>query len=245
MSGDRAPAGGSRFAFSLILILVFYIFIEVCLFIVLGFMPPNYTFSAYTKPCEKFDPASMLINYAGPAFSFTYYSFDNILDDQDFDLRIDYDMNTFDDPGDSSLGLPPGLKYSDVFKDKIVLIGSSMHELHDNFPTPFLEHRNREGLDESGMYLVAQLDRAQIDVIGRLQGERRLRPFRVTMRVCASTASTAATTSTVSVCSQRAFLPGRRGRHPAYRHAPAPKKRLAPPRRQSPRNTPSVLCRPC
>jgi len=94
---------------------------------------------------RKFDPASMLINYAGPAFSFPYYPFDNILDDQGFALREDYDMNVFDDPGDSTQGIPPGLKYSGILKDKIVLIGSSMHELHDNFPTPFLEHRNREG----------------------------------------------------------------------------------------------------
>lgn len=94
---------------------------------------------------EKFDPSSMLINFAGPAFSFPYYSFDNILDDADFDLREEFDLNTFDDPGDTTLGIPPGLKYSGVLKDKIVLIGSTMHELHDNFPTPFLEHRNRSG----------------------------------------------------------------------------------------------------
>ena len=93
----------------------------------------------------KFDPASMLINFSGPAFSFPYYSFDTILDDKDFDLRADFDMNAFDDPGDSTLGLPAGLKYSGSLKGKIVLIGSSMHELHDNFPTPFMEHRNNSG----------------------------------------------------------------------------------------------------
>ncbi len=93
----------------------------------------------------KFDPASMLINFSGPAFSFPYYSFDTILDDKDFSLREDFDMDAFDDPGNPALGLPPGLKYSGVLKGKIVLIGSSMHELHDNFPTPFMEHRNSSG----------------------------------------------------------------------------------------------------
>ncbi len=93
----------------------------------------------------KFDAGSMLVNYVGPAFSFPYYSFDNILDDKDFNLREEYDMDTFDSQGDSTVGLPPGLKYSGLLKDKIVLIGATMHELHDNFPTPFLEHPNASG----------------------------------------------------------------------------------------------------
>ncbi len=98
-----------------------------------------------TLQIPKFDASSMLVNYVGPAFSFPYYSFDNILDDKDFDLREDYDMDTFDSQGDSTVGLPPGLKYSGLLKDKIVLIGATMHELHDNFPTPFLEHHNASG----------------------------------------------------------------------------------------------------
>jgi len=93
----------------------------------------------------KFDAGSMVINFLGPAFSFQYYSFDNILDDKNFNLREGYDTNIFDAPGDSALGLPPGLKYSGRFKNKIVLIGATMHELHDNFPTPFLDHRNTSG----------------------------------------------------------------------------------------------------
>ncbi len=93
----------------------------------------------------KYDRATMLINFYGPAYSFTYYSFDNVLDDQQTDLVEDYDIDAFDDPGDSTLGIPPGLLYSGALKDKIVLIGSTLPELHDNFPTPFLESQTREG----------------------------------------------------------------------------------------------------
>ncbi len=87
----------------------------------------------------KYDPSSMLVNFIGPAYSFPNYSFDNILDTEDFDLLEDYDLDSFDDPGDPEFGISPGLKYSGILKDKIVLIGSTMQELHDNFPTPFLD----------------------------------------------------------------------------------------------------------
>ena len=94
----------------------------------------------------KFDNYSMLINYAGPAYTFPVYSFDNVLDDAEFDLLYEYDVDTFDDPGDEDLGLPPGLLHSGILKDKIVLIGSTMQELHDDFPTPFLEVRDEVGV---------------------------------------------------------------------------------------------------
>ncbi len=93
----------------------------------------------------KFDARSMLINYYGPPFYYPYYSFDNVLDDQEVDLVEEYDIDAFDDPGDSTLGIPPGLLYSGDLKDKIVLIGSTMQELHDNFPTPFLQQVSEEG----------------------------------------------------------------------------------------------------
>jgi adenylate cyclase len=93
----------------------------------------------------KNNPLSMLINFKGQAFSMPYYPFDNILDDEDFDLLEDFDMDIFSDSGDVELEIEPGLKYSGKLKNKIVLIGATMQELHDNFPTPFLEFRSQDG----------------------------------------------------------------------------------------------------
>jgi adenylate cyclase len=93
----------------------------------------------------KINSYSSIINYVGPSGSFPRYSFDSVLDDVDFDLIIDYDLDSFDDPGDEELGLPPGLLASGKLKDKIVLIGSTVVEHHDDFPTPFLQTRDEEG----------------------------------------------------------------------------------------------------
>jgi len=93
----------------------------------------------------KINSYSSIINYAGPSGTFPRYSFDSVLDDIDFDLIIDYDLDSFDDPGDEELGLPPGLLVSGKLKDKIILIGSTVVEHHDDFPTPFLQTRDDEG----------------------------------------------------------------------------------------------------
>jgi len=106
-------------------------------------LPDKFIFGPYEIP--KYNSYSTLINYIGPARTFPHYSFDAVLDDVDFDLREEYDLDVFDDPGDPDLGLPPGLLFSGQLKDKIVLIGYTMQELHDEFPTPFLEARDSEG----------------------------------------------------------------------------------------------------
>jgi len=76
----------------------------------------------------------MRINFTGPAGTFPKYTFDSVIDDERFDLG-DFDLDYFS----------TSLLMTDIFKDKIVLIGSTVSELHDNFPTPFFEFKDREG----------------------------------------------------------------------------------------------------
>jgi adenylate cyclase len=102
-------------------------------------------FQLDTFKIPKINSYSTLINYAGPAGTFPQYSFDAVLDDKDFNLIEEYDMDAFDDSGDVVNGIPPGLLYSGVLKDKIVMIGATMKELHDDFPTPYLEVRDAQG----------------------------------------------------------------------------------------------------
>jgi adenylate cyclase len=106
-------------------------------------LPDKFKLGPFEIP--KYNSYSTFINYAGPAHTFPFYSFDAVLDDSNFDLREEYDIDAFDDPGDPDLGIPPGLLYSGKLKDKIVLIGATMQELHDEFPTPFLETRDSKG----------------------------------------------------------------------------------------------------
>ncbi len=76
----------------------------------------------------------MRINFTGPAGTFPKYTFDSVIDDERFDLG-DFDLDYFS----------TSLSMTDIFQDKIVLIGSTVSELHDNFPTPFFEFKDREG----------------------------------------------------------------------------------------------------
>lgn len=79
-----------------------------------------------------YDKSTMLINFAGPEGTFPVYSFESVIDDTTFDLGDDNDLDYFEE-----------LLAEEVFKGKIVLIGSTVAEFHDNFPTPFLNFKGQ------------------------------------------------------------------------------------------------------
>lgn len=85
-----------------------------------GFQYGDFNISTY-------DESTMLINFSGPEGTFPAYSFESVIDDTSFFLGEDDDLDYFEE-----------LLSEGIFEDKIVLIGSTVAELHDNFPTPFL-----------------------------------------------------------------------------------------------------------
>jgi adenylate cyclase len=69
-----------------------------------------------TYTIKKYDSLpSTFINYYGPAYSFRMISYEQVVDDEGLELLLD----------------------TGVLKDKIVLIGATVSELHDAFSTPF------------------------------------------------------------------------------------------------------------
>ncbi len=68
------------------------------------------------------------LNYYGPAKTFTHYSYSSVIDDSATVM-----------PGYQGIELDEfyGLLDAGVFRDKTVLVGATIDELHDQFPTPF------------------------------------------------------------------------------------------------------------
>ncbi len=93
----------------------------------------NGDFVARSQRIPKIDFNSMLINYRGPAGTFPTYSFEEVLDDKNFDLGPDEDSDAFEIH-----------KRAGTFRDKIVYIGASAEVLHDNKLTPFFSYQGVE-----------------------------------------------------------------------------------------------------
>ncbi|MBU2494477.1 MAG: CHASE2 domain-containing protein [Bacteroidetes bacterium] len=88
-------------------------------------------FTLAGKKIPKFDESHMLINFYGPARTFPHIKLIDVLDDKDFnttdEIEFDEKINTWDNDD-------YGILHTGVFKDKIVIIGSTMPEDKDIFP---------------------------------------------------------------------------------------------------------------
>ena len=124
------------------------------------------------KPFNK--EASLLINYYGPTSSmfntFSTYSLSQVIDSEDYNLSsLEEDDNWIDKYiNDNS----PFYKYFGIqkspFKDKIVIIGSSLDEDNDFVLTPFYHYQNIEknmpGVELHANAIQQILDENYIDV---------------------------------------------------------------------------------
>jgi adenylate cyclase len=96
---------------------------------------------------------SFMINYYGPAKTFSTYSLSTVLDDAEVELRGDYDTDYMELwKGDKSTYPPELLAIlnpsgeDSPFKDKIVLIGDALEEHFDTKFTPFYNYEGMTNL---------------------------------------------------------------------------------------------------
>jgi adenylate cyclase len=101
----------------------------------------SFRYGTYRIP--RYNANTMAINYFGEPGMFPTYSFETVIDDSTVLLTSeddDFQINTFTDPDF-------GLLQQDVFKNKIVLVGATMAELHDYHATPFATSGTRPGYE--------------------------------------------------------------------------------------------------
>src|SRR5690554_725485 len=92
------------------------------------------------KRIPRIDHNRAYIKYYGPPKTFEHFSFSSVIDDSTYFLPAieteDFQINEF-----------YHLLERDVFKDKIVLIGATVDELHDVFQSPFTSQRLMPGVE--------------------------------------------------------------------------------------------------
>ncbi|MCX6171070.1 MAG: adenylate/guanylate cyclase domain-containing protein [Ignavibacteriales bacterium] len=91
------------------------------------------------KKIPQYDATTVLINFYGSSGTFPHVKLIDVIDDKSFKTidEIDSgDINTWDDPG-------YGLLQSGKFKDKIVIIGSTMPEDRDMLACSFAEGKHK------------------------------------------------------------------------------------------------------
>ncbi len=97
---------------------------------------PFFNLGDYRIPKDAIN--SFIINFYGEEGHFPTYDFSKVIDDTSyttvFEEEAGFPVDAFDDP---ELGL--GLLYDNVFKDKIVIVGSTMPVLRDFYKTPLLK----------------------------------------------------------------------------------------------------------
>ncbi len=125
------------------------------------------------REIPKYDLSSFLINYTGSSGIFQRVNIADVLDDEDFQTVEELShpgesINTFDDttliPSFDGHGfVPAGYLYNGMFQGKIVLIGSTMPEDKDLFPTPIGEGRQEGDNEMFGVEVHANVIRQVLD----------------------------------------------------------------------------------
>ncbi|MEX0686416.1 MAG: adenylate/guanylate cyclase domain-containing protein [Balneolales bacterium] len=114
---------------------------------------------------------NMMINYHGAPKTFTEFSYDQIIDDRTFVTVSDEiyfpDDKEQDTPSYGLFDDPDfGLLHTGDLEGKIVLVGSTMAELHDYFSTPFAPGNNMPGFEIHAHALQTILDENHIQKVG-------------------------------------------------------------------------------
>ena len=100
-------------------------------FVIADVFPDQIVYADRAFP--NYEQASFYINFYGPNRTFRHIKFADVIDDETVttveEAETGEQINTFNDPD-------YGYLHDGTFKDKIVLVGSTMPEDHDLFPAP-------------------------------------------------------------------------------------------------------------